>query len=601
MRSILILSILAIISFPTVADSSENTRKVEIFAHRGILEEVPENTFAALRRAVESGVDGIEVDIRKTKDNQLILMCDETIDRTTNGKGRVDQLLYTEIQRYDAGSWRGSEFRNEQVPLLSDVLKFCKINNFKLILNARQICIEKQVMDLVKSHEMSPQVYFWGTLKNLTVEEPDLYIKELVLMSPEEITEEKISQIHDEKMLAFTTILNSDNKKIIKDRIKMGVDVILIDYPCVALDILGIKSRILTNKNPWKNTGKEINNFQQEEIDNPAFIQKKIKSLIKTLEDADYDKARNAAMVFMILPQKYTVPPLIKLLKDNRFYAKQNAIWALGFCGTKDVAPYIQPLLRDKNPDVRREAILALGRLGDTRSVPLLIEMLKTETGLEVKYDMVRTLGTLADRDAVFTLHNILTKEKYWYIKSAAVEALTHVYNDKTASVLARVLTTDAGEDAIWARTNAAWALASMGKESVPQLINALRDNEEATRRRAEWALIKIGPPAVKSLISLLRDPNKFARERAAQAIGWIEDESAVTTLIWTLKDTEPSVVYSAAWALGRIGNPEALPALKSLVNTRNNDIREQVDVAIERIMASKENMVYYKKPPQKP
>ena len=96
-----------------------------------MLEDVPENTFAALRRVAELGIDGIAVDIRQTKDNQLVLMCDETIDRTTDGKGFVDQLLYAEIQQYDAGSWRGSEFRKERVPLLSDALKFCKINDLQ--------------------------------------------------------------------------------------------------------------------------------------------------------------------------------------------------------------------------------------------------------------------------------------------------------------------------------------------------------------------------------------------------------------------------------------------------------------------------------------
>ncbi|MCR4291818.1 MAG: glycerophosphodiester phosphodiesterase, partial [Candidatus Kuenenia sp.] len=66
---------------------------MEIFAHRGILEETPENTFAALHRIAELGIDGVLVDIRSTKDGRLILMNDETIDRTTDGMGRVDHLL----------------------------------------------------------------------------------------------------------------------------------------------------------------------------------------------------------------------------------------------------------------------------------------------------------------------------------------------------------------------------------------------------------------------------------------------------------------------------------------------------------------------------
>lgn len=578
---------------------AENVHKVEIIAHHGVLEDVPENTFAALRRVVELGIDGIEIDIRQTKDHQLILMCDETIDRTTNGKGRVDQLLYAEIQQYDAGSWRGLEFKDEPIPLLSDVLEFCKINNLKLILNARQVCIEKQVLDLVRSYNMYSQVYLWGTLRNLNTEEAEQFVKELILVSPEEMTEEKIVRIHEGKKYAFSIILNSDDRKTIKDQINMGVDVILMDYPCVAQDILGIQGQIPVRQGSFKS--RKTNHPQQEEIDNKTYVREKVKALVKTIKDTDPDKARTATMALMVLPQRYTIPPLVKLLKNKHPQTKQDAAWALGFCGNGDIAIYIQSLLSDKNPEVRREAVLALGRLGSTQSVPVLIETLKTETNRGVKYDIARTLGILKDPGSAFPLLTILTNEKDWYVKSAAVEALSHIYTDKAVHALADILVTDAGEDAAWTRTKAAWALAAMGKESIPQLIRALSDNEEVTRRRAEWALVKIGQPAVRSLVHALREPNKFARERGAQALGWIEDKSTVTALIWALKDTEPSVVCSAVWALGKIGDPKALSALQFLMNHKNSDIRENANEAVERILAKKENMVYYKKSMQKP
>src|SRR3989304_1577627 len=88
----LLSTILFLMFFSPTSVFAEDTKRPEIIAHHGILEDVPENTFAALRMAVELGVDGIEVDIRQTKDNQLILMCDETIDRTTDGKGRRNVL-----------------------------------------------------------------------------------------------------------------------------------------------------------------------------------------------------------------------------------------------------------------------------------------------------------------------------------------------------------------------------------------------------------------------------------------------------------------------------------------------------------------------------
>jgi len=591
-------TILFLMFFSITSVFAEDTKRPEIIVHHGILEDVPENTFAAFRRAVALGVDGIEIDIRQTKDNQLILMCDETIDRTTDGKGRVDQLLYAEIQQYDAGSWRGAEFKNEQVPLLSDVLKFCKINNLKLILNVKQTRLEKQVLDLVKANEMSSQVYLWGTLRNFNPEDAELFGKGLVYVSPEELIEEKLNLIHEEKKYVFTSLINNDDGKMLKKWVKMGVDVILVDYPCVAMDILNINRHIVGGKKPFKD--REINRPQLE-ADNASFVQEKVKTLVKTMADDDSDKARNAASAMMVLPRRYTVIPLLKLLQNKHPQVKQITVWTLGFCGDESTAAYLHSLLNDKNVEVRRETVLALKRLGATQSAPILVETLRTEKDPEVKYDIARTLGMPRNQSAVYALINALMKEKNWHVKSACIEALGRIGSDKAMSILFNILITDAGEDAAWARTKAAWALAAIGEKSIPLLTNALRDNEESTRRRAGWALIKIGNPSVKSLISSLREINKFTRERVAQTLGWIGDERAVNSLLWALKDEEPSVVSAAAWALGRIGNPSALSELQSLVNNENIDIRENAIEAVKRIVANKERMAYFKEPAQKP
>ncbi len=583
LKSLKYISLLVLCSLPllTIPALAENTGHVEIIAHHGILEDVPENTFAALKRVSELGIDGIWIDIRRTKDNQLILMCDETIDRTTDGKGRVDQLSYAEIRQYDAGSWRGMEFENERVPLLSEVLQFSRINKLKLILNVKQTCLEKQIMDLIEVFEMASQVYLWGTLRNLDTNEISQPGKELVFLSSEELTEEKVARIHEEKKYVFSMVLGSDNRKAIKDLIKRGTDVILIDYPCVAMDILNIEDRTIFRE---KQQNARMSNIRKDEGSNPASIQGNVKTLVETIEDADYDKSRTAALSLLILPNKYTMPSFVKLLKNKHFHVRQNAAWALGFCDDKDASEYIQPLLKDKDAEVRREAVLALKRLGNTRSVSTLVEALKTETNQWVRYDIARTLGTFKNRSAVFALTEALSKEKDWYVKSACAEALGHLGSDKAINTLANVLVTDAGENAAWTRTKAAWALAGIGKKSIPSLIDALRDNEEVTRRRAGWALIKIGTPAVNALIGLLHEINGFTRERAAQTLGWIGDDRAVTSLLWALKDKEPSVISSAVWALGRIGNPKALSALQALTLHKNEDVRENAAEAIERI-----------------
>lgn len=94
-----------------------------IIAHRGAKKYAPENTMAAFRLAVEQGADGIEFDARLSSDGEVVILHDETLDRTTNGKGRVNSLSLEELKRLDAGSFFGPEFSGERIPTLREVFE----------------------------------------------------------------------------------------------------------------------------------------------------------------------------------------------------------------------------------------------------------------------------------------------------------------------------------------------------------------------------------------------------------------------------------------------------------------------------------------------
>lgn len=95
-----------------------------VAGHRGHSAGAPENTLAAFRKAYEIGGKGTtcETDLAVTKDGELILLHDETVDRTTNGRGLVANMTYAEIAQLDAGQWFSQEFAGERVPLLRDAL-----------------------------------------------------------------------------------------------------------------------------------------------------------------------------------------------------------------------------------------------------------------------------------------------------------------------------------------------------------------------------------------------------------------------------------------------------------------------------------------------
>jgi glycerophosphoryl diester phosphodiesterase len=100
-----------------------------VIAHRGASGHAPENTLAAFRRAVALGAWFIETDLHLSRDAHFVAIHDDTVNRTTNGQGKVHDLTLADLRRLDAGSWFGSEFSAERIPTLEEILEFAKKND----------------------------------------------------------------------------------------------------------------------------------------------------------------------------------------------------------------------------------------------------------------------------------------------------------------------------------------------------------------------------------------------------------------------------------------------------------------------------------------
>lgn len=96
---------------------------MDIYAHRGSSGTLPENTLAAFHEAASLPIYGVEFDVHLTKDGELVVIHDETIVRTSNGKGFVKDMTLTELRAFDFGSWFSDEFRGEPIPTLHEVLE----------------------------------------------------------------------------------------------------------------------------------------------------------------------------------------------------------------------------------------------------------------------------------------------------------------------------------------------------------------------------------------------------------------------------------------------------------------------------------------------
>jgi glycerophosphoryl diester phosphodiesterase len=106
------------------ASSMENApRFLDVHGHRGAAGLAPENTLAAFRKAMELGVDALEMDLHVTRDGEVVVIHDETLDRTTDGRGSIGDLTLEEVKRWDAGGKFAPAFREERIPTLREVIK----------------------------------------------------------------------------------------------------------------------------------------------------------------------------------------------------------------------------------------------------------------------------------------------------------------------------------------------------------------------------------------------------------------------------------------------------------------------------------------------
>jgi glycerophosphoryl diester phosphodiesterase len=135
-----------------------------IIAHRGDKAHAPENTLAAFRLAAEKGADAIEFDVKLSADAQVIVLHDQTVERTTNGTGNVSGLPLAALRELDAGTWFYEQFRGEKIPTLEEVFETV---GKRLLMNVELTNyatpndgLVPRVVDLVKKHALQERILF---------------------------------------------------------------------------------------------------------------------------------------------------------------------------------------------------------------------------------------------------------------------------------------------------------------------------------------------------------------------------------------------------------------------------------------------------------
>lgn len=157
------------LNYPKVHPKFYNKRyPVAVIAHRGYDDRAPENTMSSFRKAYEAGANMIEMDVHLSKDGEVVVMHDITLDRTTNGKGFVKDKTLNELKQLDAGLKFNKLFTGEKIPTLDEVLAFAKDKiSVNIEIKSEAVTdntpkpgegIEEKIVNLVKKYNMEEYV-----------------------------------------------------------------------------------------------------------------------------------------------------------------------------------------------------------------------------------------------------------------------------------------------------------------------------------------------------------------------------------------------------------------------------------------------------------
>lgn len=155
-----------------------------VIGHRGAARLAPENTLAGLRAAAAAGVAGVEFDVRLTRDGVPVLFHDDTLERTTDGRGRLASLTWAQVRRLDAGTWFDAAFAGERVPSLEAALRLLVKLGLQANVElkpeeAQGAAAARAVLDVLKGvwPRKSPRPvissFDWSALATIAAEAPD--------------------------------------------------------------------------------------------------------------------------------------------------------------------------------------------------------------------------------------------------------------------------------------------------------------------------------------------------------------------------------------------------------------------------------------------
>ncbi len=138
---------------------------MKVYAHRGYSGKYPENTMLAFRKALEAGTDGVEMDVQLSRDGEVVIIHDETLDRTTSGSGFVKDYTLAELKKLDAGKVFAGRFEKQEIPTFREFCDWLKGTSLVANVELKNSVIyypemEKKCVDIIRAAGLEKQIIF---------------------------------------------------------------------------------------------------------------------------------------------------------------------------------------------------------------------------------------------------------------------------------------------------------------------------------------------------------------------------------------------------------------------------------------------------------
>lgn len=250
-----------------------------VVAHRGDSKHYPENTLPAFLSAVKMGIDVVETDVHLSKDNVIVIWHDPTLDRNTNGSGRIEDHTLEELKNFDAGytftkdEGKSFPFRGKGVTLctLEEALTQCPNQRFNIDLKTKGLPIVQEFIKIVRKHNAEHRVccasFHLSNLKQMRTLAPDILTsittqevlsllfrqklhilpktlakgRKIIFQVPvgqwgiKVITPSFVSMMHDRGAVIMVWTINEEEE--MRRLFKLGVDAIMTDDPATVIKV----------------------------------------------------------------------------------------------------------------------------------------------------------------------------------------------------------------------------------------------------------------------------------------------------------------------------------------------------------------------------